>query len=76
MIKEVQKKVEKAVGEYADLVLINIEEAADEIKNDKKMLESEKLSNIYESIRMLNHVCSALERIDHIRKSNLLSDDE
>lgn len=62
MLEAFQKKVETIAEEYADLVSKNIQTVQGE-----ETFTNEKLSDINEGIRMLNHVACTLERIDRIQ---------
>lgn len=64
MLENLQNKVEKVAEAYADLILLKINEAGT-IKEE--IITTEKLNDINEGIRMLNHVANTLERIDRIQ---------
>lgn len=66
MLESFQKKVEKIADEYADLLSKNINDALNE-----KILTNERMNDIYEGIRMLNHVSCTLERIARIQHGNV-----
>lgn len=70
MLENLQKKVEQVAESYADLILLNINEAGTVKEGQKELLSSEKLNDINEGIRMLNHVANTLERIDRIQHGN------
>lgn len=65
MLEGFQKKVETIAENYADLVEKVIKEAA-----AAEVLDSEKMNEINEGIRLLNHIANTLERIDRVQENN------
>lgn len=70
MLDNLQRKVEQVAEAYADLILLNINEVGSVKEEQKNLISSEKLNDINEGIRMLNHVANTLERIDRIQHGN------
>lgn len=70
MLENLQEKVEKVAEAYADLILLNINEVGTVKERQKEQMNSEKLNDINEGIRMLNYVANTLERIDRIQHGN------